>query len=251
MIDVEERWAALVATGGAVLLDGFHALKHALRFGATVPLLVTTDAGELRRLVAELAPDLGSVEAVVVPAELLRRLVPRAHPTGVAALALRPQPVDNARTSPFVLLEDPRNLGNIGAVVRLAAGFGAAGVLTTGSVDPWHPTVVRGAAGLHFATTVARTTLAELPVGPLFALDPEGEDIHGIAFPDDAVLAFGTERHGVSDDVKGMATRTVAIPMRPHVSSFNLATSVGMALFHWQGRGYPRSVDIRTPSGRP
>ncbi|WP_051942654.1 TrmH family RNA methyltransferase [Streptacidiphilus rugosus] len=251
MIDVEERWAALQAAGDVVLLDGFHALKHALRFGATVPLVVTTDRAELRGLAAELAPDLGVIDAEEVPAALLRRLVPRPHPTGVAALALRPQPVDNARTSPFVLLENPRNLGNIGAVVRLAAGFGAAGVLTTGEVDPWHPTVVRGAAGLHFATSVARTSLAELPVGPLFALDPEGESIHGVAFPDDAVLAFGTERHGVSDDLKGMATRIVAIPMRPQVSSFNLATSVGMALFHWQGRGRPQPVDVRTPNGRP
>ncbi|RAG80489.1 rRNA methyltransferase, partial [Streptacidiphilus pinicola] len=169
--------------------------------------------------------------------EVLRRLVPRPHPTGVAALALRPQPVDNAtRTTPFVVLENPRNLGNIGAVVRLAAGFGAAGVLTTGDADPWHPTAVRGAAGLHFATSVAHTSLTTLPPGPIFALDPEGVSIHDVTFPDDALLVFGSERHGVTDDVMGMATSTVAIPMRPHVSSFNLATSVGMALFHWQGR---------------
>jgi TrmH family RNA methyltransferase len=153
--------------------------------------------------------------------------------------------VDNARRSaPTVVLENPRNLGNIGAVVRLAAGFGASGVLTTGDVDPWHPTVVRGAAGLHFATSVARTSLDALPPGPVFALDPEGVSIHDVTFPDDAVLVFGSERHGVTDDAKGIATSTVAIPMRPQVSSFNLATSVGMALFHWQGRSYPRGVDI-------
>ncbi|MBF9068231.1 TrmH family RNA methyltransferase [Streptacidiphilus fuscans] len=241
--DLDDRWSTLLSSPDAVLLDGFHALKHALRFGATVPLVVTTDPAELRRLAAELAPDLGSVEdrapVEAVSAEALRRLVPRPHPTGVAALALRPQPVDSGdsrRTAaPYVVLENPRNLGNIGAVVRLAAGFGAAGVLTTGDVDPWHPTVVRGAAGLHFATSVARTSLQTLPVGPIFALDPDGENIHDVEFPDDALLVFGSERHGVTDDAKGMATRTVAIPMRPLVSSFNLATSVGMALFHWQG----------------
>ncbi|MCZ9344302.1 rRNA methyltransferase, partial [Streptomyces sp. TRM76130] len=30
---------------GCVLLDGFHALKHALRFGADVPVAVTVDRG--------------------------------------------------------------------------------------------------------------------------------------------------------------------------------------------------------------
>jgi TrmH family RNA methyltransferase len=237
VIDVEERWAELAAGGDTVLLEGFHALKHALRFGAVVPLAVTSDPAGLARLASDLAPDLGAVHAVQVTPEVLRRLVLRPHPTGVAALAVRPQPVDNAtRTTPFVVLENPRNLGNIGAVVRLAAGFGAAGVLTTGDVDPWHPTAVRGAAGLHFATSVSRTTLDTLPTGPIFALDPEGISIHEVTFPDDALLVFGSERHGVTDDVKGLATSTVAIPMRPQVSSFNLATSVGMALFHWQGR---------------
>ncbi|MEY9870918.1 TrmH family RNA methyltransferase [Streptacidiphilus sp. MAP12-33] len=237
MIDVEQRWAELAAQPDTVLLEGFHVLKHALRFGAVVPLTVTSDPAGLARLAADLAPDLGVVDAVPVGGEVLRRLVARPHPTGVAALAVRPQPVDNApRTTPTVVLENPRNLGNIGAVVRLAAGFGASGVLTTGEVDPWHPTVVRGAAGLHFATTVARTSLEALPPGPIYALDPEGVSIHDVTFPDDAVLVFGSERHGVTDDAREIATSTVAIPMRPQVSSFNLATSVGMALFHWQGR---------------
>ncbi len=64
-------------------------------------------------------------------------------------------------------------------------------------------------------------------------LDPEGTDIRETAFPDDAVLAFGTERHGVSAELRARADRLVAVPMRPGVSSFNLATSVAMGLFHW------------------
>ena len=60
-----------------------------------------------------------------------------------------------------------------------------------------------------------------------------GTDIRALTFPADAVLAFGSERHGVSAEVRQAATELVAIPMRPGVSSFNLATSVGMALFHW------------------
>ena len=95
-----------------------------------------------------------------------------------------------------MVLDNPRNLGNAGAVIRLAAGFGATGVVTTGTLDPWHPTVVRGGAGLHFATVVERLTVAELPPGPVFALDPEGDDIRGMKLPDDAVLAFGSERTG-------------------------------------------------------
>src|SRR5919109_370209 len=41
------------------VLEGFHPLKHALRFGASVLEVVTRDGAELERLTAELAPDLG------------------------------------------------------------------------------------------------------------------------------------------------------------------------------------------------
>ncbi len=229
--------------GDGVLLDGFHALKHALRFGAEVRVVLTSDRAGVAVLARELAPDVAeriAALAVEVPAAALRELVPRLHPTGIAALAARPSRERNLavlgaepRRTPVVVLDNPRNLGNIGAVVRLAAGFGATGVVTTGDVDPWHPTVVRAGAGLHFATAVEQLTPGQLPSGPLYALDPEGDDIRAVAFPDDALLAFGSERHGLSPELRTRADRLVSIPMQPQVSSFNLATSVGMGLFHW------------------
>jgi RNA methyltransferase, TrmH family len=238
-----ERWRG--SARGSVLLDGFHALKHALRFGADVTAVLTADRAAVAVLARDLAPDVADridALAVEVPSALLRDLVPRVHPTGVAALAVRPDRTANLavlarrpRTAPVVVLDNPRNLGNVGAVVRLAAGFGATGVVTTGDADPWHPTAVRAGAGLHFATVVERLTVDQLPDGDvLYALDPEGDDIRDVPFPDGALLAFGSERHGLSAELRARATRLVAIPMRPQVSSFNLATSVGMGLFHWQ-----------------
>lgn len=207
-------------------LDGFHAVKHALRFGAEVRELLTTDRAATLALAAELAPDLvARLEATLLEVTP-ERLRTRAD---VEGLAVRPD-IEPAR-GPTVLLENPRNLGNVGAVVRVAAGLGAGAVLTTGTIDPWHPTVVRAAAGLHWAVHVAR--VATLPAGPLVAFDPEGDDLRRTTLPDDAVLAFGSERHGLSDTVRARADLRVAIPMRPRVSSYNLATSVAMALYAW------------------
>ncbi|MFG1666070.1 TrmH family RNA methyltransferase [Streptomyces sp. Y7] len=227
----------------SVLLDGFHALKHAVRFGAEVPLAVAVDREATLALADELAPDVRDALAAhltEVPESTYTSLVPRPHPTAVAALAVRPPRAANLgrlahtpRSAPVVVLDNPRNLGNAGAVIRLAAGFGATGVVTTGTLDPWHPTVVRGGAGLHFATVVERLTVPELPVGPLYALDPEGDDIRGVKLPDDAVLAFGSERSGLSAELRARADHLLSLPMRPQVSSYNLATSVAMTLYHW------------------
>ncbi|MFJ6937676.1 TrmH family RNA methyltransferase [Streptomyces sp. NPDC101132] len=233
------------AADGGVLLDGFHAVKHALRFGADVRIALSDDKAAVLRLAQGLAPDVvPDLDRLLreVPTQVLHELLLRVHPTGVAALAVRPAReahlaalADSARPAPVVVLDNPRNLGNVGAVVRLAAGFGATGVVTTGDLDPWHPNVVRAGAGLHYATAVERLTVGTLPPGPLYALDPEGEDIRALTLPDNALLAFGSERHGISPELRERADHLVSLPMRPQVSSYNLATSVAMALFHWGG----------------
>lgn len=221
------------------VVEGFHALKHALRFGAELVEAVAVEPERLEELARELAPDLaGQVGDRVqqVDAETLAGLTPLVPRTGVAAIARRP-PVDVAavladpRPAPVVLLEQPKNMGNIGACIRVAAAAGAAAVLTTGENDPWYPDAVRGAAGLHFALPV--TSIEALPENdrPLLAIDPEGEELRADRLPPRAIFTFGTERHGISAELLERADARIAIPMREGVSSLNLATSVAIALY--------------------
>jgi TrmH family RNA methyltransferase len=231
----DEEWA---------VLEGFHALKHALRFGGAVEAVLTSDPAELGRLSAELAPDVGGrLEelATTVTEDAYRELGPYAHHTRVAAIARRPAfaaaDVVERRDAPLVLLEDPRHLGNLGAVVRVAAGADAAGVLTTGDQDPWDPVAIRGSGGLHFALPVGRIdSVAALDRSgrPLLAIDPEGDEIDPRALPADAIYAFGSERHGLGRATVDAADAHLRIPMRPGVSSLNLATSVAAVLFAWR-----------------
>ncbi len=219
-----------------VVVEGFHALKHALRFGAEVEQAYAVDPGALEALAAELAPDLaGRFAALVEPidAATLDRLAPLTPRTGVIAIARRPA-VDAAavladpRPAPVVLLEDPRNMGNIGASIRVAAGADAAALVTTGEHDPWHADAVRGAAGLQFALPVLQLDAPPKTNRPLIAIDPEGEER---SVPRHAILAFGSERHGLSDQLKAEADALVRIPMRAGVSSLNLATAVAATLY--------------------
>jgi RNA methyltransferase, TrmH family len=237
------------------VLEGFHPLKHALRFGATLLEVVTSDPAELDRLATLLAPDVSErMRALARPVskEVFAQLAPLTPTTGVMALAERPtigaaaalanrQAGGRAdgRTGPIVLLEDPRDLGNMGACVRVAAAADAAAVLTSGSHDPWHPDALRGAAGLHFALPVCRLESLSALEGidrPLLALDPDGAPLDPAALDPRAVLAFGTERHGLSDELLEMADARISIPMRAGVSSLNLATSVAAVLFAWRLR---------------
>jgi RNA methyltransferase, TrmH family len=240
------------------VLEGMHALKHALRFEAEVLHTAVVAPAELRALVAIHAPDVLErilAGAQTVPAEVFGSLAPQPPTTGVIAIARRP-PIDpdallaDARPAPVVLLEGPRDLGNIGACVRVAAAAGVAGVLTTGVHDPWDPAALRGAAGLHFALPVARLGESALervgPDGgrgdprPLVAVDPDGEPLRPERLPARAILAFGTERQGLSKELLGRADALVRLPMREGVSSLNLATSVAALLYSWRLRSADR-----------
>jgi TrmH family RNA methyltransferase len=209
------------------VLEGFHAIKHALRFGAELELLAVADPDELERLAAALAPDLlGRFRtAEVVPREALG--------ADAVAVASRPAPAP-VGAGAVVLLEAPRNLSNLGACVRVAAAAGAAAVLTTGTVDPWHPDALRGSAGLHFALPVRRVDSLPQAPRPLVAVDPSGAPFEPARLPPDVTLAFGSERYGLSDALLARADARVSIPMRAGVSSLNLATAVAAVLYAWR-----------------
>ncbi len=236
--ELSRRVHALRADPDIAILEGFHALKHALRFGARIELALATDLRAADALAAELAPDVRSaLQQLLQPANpsLMALTAPRAPHTGVVAFARRPlATADDIRAAadrPIVLLENPRDLGNVGAVIRVAAAAGSAAVLTTGEHDPWDPRAIRGSAGLHFALPVLRVSAGVTYDRPLGAVDPEGDPAGLQRIPPGAVLAFGTERHGLTERVLEAAAMRVRIPMREGVSSLNLATAVAVVLY--------------------
>lgn len=222
--------AARRGNAATVVLEGYHAMKHALRFGADLRDVVILEGTSDE----DLPPELAGTDRRVADEDLFARLVPSEPPVPVVALADRP-PVDVeallAGPGDVVLLERPTHPGNAGAVVRVAAAAGCAGVLTVGGVDPWGPAALRGGAGLQFALPVAEVPDLPGTDRPIVAFDADGVALGDADVPPDAVLAFGTERRGVTDRILDRADLVVRIPMRDRVSSLNLATAVAVAVY--------------------
>ena len=220
-----------------VLLEGVHAVKHALRFGAELTHLVSWDVAELARLLTRLAPDVKDAvltTVVAVPPDDAALLAPKGVPSPVIGVAARPDTtaadVLTARGL-LLVLEQPRHLGNVGAVIRIAAAVGIGGVLVVGGADPWHPTAVRAGAGLQFALPVARTETLGATTRTLVALDAGGDELAAGSLTDDMARIVGTERGGLSPELRSRCQRRVGLAMRPGVSSLNLATAVAAALY--------------------
>ena len=90
---------------GLVVLEGFHAVKHAVRFGAELLGLWTADADELVALSARLAPDVVLVQARTIDPGLVRQL----H--------------ELARYAPVLLLADDESPTAVERAIRAGATY--------------------------------------------------------------------------------------------------------------------------------
>lgn len=228
------------------IVEGYHALKHVFRFGGEVSSLFIVD-GMYDQIYGETVRDDSfedylQKEAVSVSQRDFNKLSPRGVRTGIIARVRKKifslEDVLSSRGR-VVVLEDPRDLNNLGAVVRVCAARGDTALLVTGSSCLWHAHAIRGGAGLQWALPVAQTTIEEVmrvnenTVGsrPIYACTDEGDDMYKQKLASDSVFIFGTERNGITPLVRSQVKQKIAIPMQSGVSSMNLATSVSAVLF--------------------
>jgi RNA methyltransferase, TrmH family len=162
------------------------------------------------------------------------------QPQGVVGLFERPRSSAAAilgrRDTVAVALDGVQDPGNVGTIVRLAAAFDAAGVLLLpGCADPFGPKAIRSSAGAILSVPVARITARELIDAslPLLAADASGNAADPP--PANAVLIFGNEGAGVSEELLRHAT-PIAIPMSARVESLNVASSAAILLARSFGR---------------
>jgi len=162
--------------------------------------------------------------------ELFDQLADTRTPQNV--LALFERPVHSAhqilarRDTVAVALDAVQDPGNAGTIVRLAAAFDAAGVLLLpGCADPFGPKAIRASAGAILHVPVA--SIDRLPDTNLFYADMHGEITEPPAR--DAILVFGNEGTGVSDDIRRLG-KAIAIPMSGRVESLNVASSAAILL---------------------
>jgi TrmH family RNA methyltransferase len=136
-----------------------------------------------------------------------------------------------------VYLHGVHDPGNVGAVLRSAAAFGASSVaIGPGSADPFGPKAVRASMGAVFGVSVARASdvtalpgttvaLAARAGTPLPQLKPFTPADRGKM----VTVMIGAEREGLPEDVIAAADLTAHIPIA--TDSLNAAMAAAIALY--------------------
>lgn len=155
-----------------------------------------------------------------------------------------------------IALHQPDIAGNVGAILRTAACFGAAVDLIEPMGFAWSDRKL-ARSGMDYAGRVAVARHADWQAflgtvaGRIILFTTRGaQRIDEAAFRADDVLLFGSEGAGVPDAVHDRADLRVLIPMRPGMRSLNVSVSAGIALAEAlrQTGGLPRQEGRWTDS---
>src|SRR5581483_4151441 len=165
--------------------------------------------------------------------------------SGTRALAVYEERWAPAPLGPLcVYLHGVHDPGNVGAILRSAAAFGASCVaLGPGTADPYSPKAVRASMGAVFSLALARTDASQLP-GEKIALVPGAGEVlwrSGHLFVSssakEATLLIGAERDGLPGEVVAQADHVAHIPIQ--TDSLNAAMAATIALYEITRRMAP------------
>lgn len=163
-------------------------------------------------------------------------------PQGVLAIgeipALRLPQLDLEPPCRVLILDAVQDPGNVGTLLRTAAGLGvAASIALPGTVDLWNAKVVRSAMGAQFHHPSFRGTWDE--VGPfldargiaIWGADALGTSPETVSPPASLALAVGNEGGGLGDDTRRRCTQLVGLPLSSAIESLNVAVAAGILLY--------------------
>ena len=156
-----------------------------------------------------------------------------------SALALfkipKPQPIDTHQL--IVGLDDVRDPGNLGTIIRLCDWFGIKHVLCSlETVDCYNPKVVQATMG-----SLARVSVHYLDLSAfikshtidVFGAFMDGNNVYTTTLPNKGLLVMGNEANGISDAIASLVTQKISIPRFGDVQateSLNVATATAILL---------------------
>ena len=156
--------------------------------------------------------------------------------TGVAIFRM-PQ-VKPIKTTTLVLaLDDVRDPGNLGTIIRLCDWFGVEQLVCgLETVDCFNPKVVQATMGSLTRVQINYTDLEEyIDQSPLevFGTFMDGSTIYSEVLPQEGIIIMGNEAHGISPKIERLVHKKIGIPRFGNIKateSLNVATATAIIL---------------------
>lgn len=183
-------------------------------------------------------PEENSIKKTFIDEKELKKISFLTTPNvGLALCELPNHPELDQLSGLTIALDDIRDPGNLGTIVRLADWFGVENILCTKeSVDLYNPKVIMSTMGSFSRVNVHYIDLKnylETYQGNIFGTFMEGDSIYSNDLPQEGVLVMGNEANGISKEIEKLTTHKISIPFfgqKGNTESLNVAVATSVIL---------------------
>ena len=198
-----------------------------------------------QHIVATKQPQLfDEVKPFIVTDKLMAEISAQNNPHEVLATFKQRWQPHPTKEGTWLALEDIRDPGNLGTIIRTADAASASGIILVGDCcDPYAPECVRATTGSIFAVQLVKMPLTQFIdfvkawPGTSLATRMDAKEDFRTAYPRPHLIVLGSEAKGISDSLSSACNKKVRIPMKPGVESLNVAAAAALMLYKHTSAG--------------
>jgi RNA methyltransferase, TrmH family len=131
-----------------------------------------------------------------------------------------------------LVLDDIRDPGNLGTIIRTADWFGISRIVASEeTADFYNPKVISATMGSFVRVAMFYTDLQQYLATadvPVYGAYLNGQDVHTVAFGKGGLIVIGNESRGISDDIEKYITQKITIPQYGQAESLNAAIATAI-----------------------
>lgn len=218
------------------VVDGEKGVEELINSDFEIKLLAVTQSFLDRKL--KLLEKWRKVLIIVSEKELTNISSFQTNESALAVVKQKPNRVLDLEANEYALaLDDIRDPGNLGTIIRTADWFGIRKIIASGqTADCYNPKVINATMGSFTRVELAYADLKQTISkwkAPVYGTFMTGENVRNVPFEKRGVIVIGNEAQGISPEIQKLVTHRITIPGIAGAESLNAAVATGIVLDNW------------------
>ena len=223
---------------GAFLVEGAKSVQEVLQSNFQTELVIATEAFYKEN--AHLTDNQRTPVEIVSATELERAGTLESNNAAIAVVRTKEnRPLLAGPNEIALILDDIRDPGNLGTILRIADWYGIRKILCSETTaDVYNPKVISASKGSFCRVNWWYGDIVQLlnqsPARAVYGAFLDGEDVHTLAFGSSGYLVMGNESNGIRPEVGHYVTQRVTIPRYGDAESLNVGIATAVLLDNWR-----------------
>lgn len=219
------------------IVEGYHLVNEASKTNL-LEAIISTDEKELKKI--------NNVKRYLVNDAIINKIATTKNPQNILGIVKMLDhnitnlvPIIKENKTKLIMLDDVNDPGNLGTIIRTAAGLGYDGIIMSpNTVDLYNEKVIRSTQGVMFKIPIIKANLQEviklLKKEKVFCIGTaltNAKDVKHITKKDKFAICLGNEAKGISKEVLDNMDENVRIAMKNDVESLNVSIAAGIIMY--------------------